>query len=96
MTKESSESLPRQATRASLSLRPSPKSFAVTCPPRCVLPSPFIVVAIVVEHMNVVAGRLNGVAERLSHVRIAAVIFVRACDVQSSLLIFSDLVADFQ
>ena len=66
-------------TRASLSLRPSPKSFAGTRPPRCILPSPFIVVAIV--------------AERQSRARVAVVISVRMCDVHSLSLIFSNLVA---
>ena len=89
VTKESSESLPRQATRPSLSLWPSPKSFVGTRPPRCVLPLPFIVVAVVVE-------RLNVVAKRQSHAHVAVVISVRTCDSQSSSLIFSNLVARFQ
>ena len=96
VTKESSESLPRQATSASLLSHPSPKSFVGTRPPRCVLPLPFIVVAIVVKHVKVVAEPLNIVAERLSHARVAMVVSIRACDVQSSSLIFSNLVAEFQ
>ena len=96
MTKESSESLPRRATHASLSLHPSPKSFAETRPPRCGLPSPFIVVAVVVERLNVIAERLNVVAERQSRARVDVVISVRMYDVHSSSLIFSNLVAGFQ
>ena len=91
--KESSESLSRQATRTSLSLRPSPRSFARTRPLRCVLPLPFIVVAIVVERINIVAECLHVVTERQSRARIAVVIFVCACDVHSSSLNFSKLVA---
>ena len=96
MTKESSDSLPRQATHASLLLCPSPKSFTGMHSPHCVLPLPFIVVAIVVEHVDVVAKHLNVVAEHQSHARIAVVIFVRACDVQSSSLLLNNLVAEFQ
>lgn len=85
-----------QATRAPLPSRPSPKSFMGTHPPRCVLPLPFIVVAIVIKGVNVFAKCLNVVAELQSHAHITVVVSVRACDVQSLSLIFSNLVAEYQ
>ena len=95
MIKESSESFPRHATRVSLSLCPSPKSFARTCPLRCTLPSPVIVVAIVIERVNIVTERLNIVTERHSCVCIAVAISVRTYDVHNLSLIFSNLVVGF-
>ena len=89
VAKESSESLLRRATHASSSPRPSPQVFEGTGPPLFVLPSPFIVVAVVVE-------RLNAVSERQSRGRVSVVISVRVSDIHSSLLVFSNLVAGFQ
>ena len=96
MIKESSESLLKQATLASLLLRPSLKSLMGMCPLHCILPSPFIVVVVVVvvvERLNVVTEHLNVVAKRQSCACITIVIFVCVCNIHSSSLIFSNLVA---
>ena len=55
MTKKSSESLLRRGTRTSSLPHPSLWSFLGTRLPCYVLPLPFIVVAIVVERLNIVA-----------------------------------------
>lgn len=64
ITKQFLDSLPRKATRASLLLHSSLRSFTEMCPPCCVLPLPFIVITIVVKHLNIIAEHLNIVVKR--------------------------------
>lgn len=96
LKKECLESLLRKATHTSSTPRPPAYLFLGMHPPRCILPSPLIVVAIVVEHLNVLSRRLNIVAECQRHVCIALVISICIIGVHSALLILSDLVAGFQ